>query len=121
MHAAQAVHSGADLQSAAEGVLGYRQASMKGKAVRVDPIPGLGEGALRPLLRHALAAAQQPTQVRTRLSVYVCPWNPSTVLTRATEWQILVQATSRTQSEDAADGAGVELGQNRKASRQQEG
>ena len=55
----QAVHSGADLQSAAGVVLGYSQPAVKGKAIRIDPVPALHDGPLRPLLQQALAAAQQ--------------------------------------------------------------
>ena len=56
------MHSGADLQSAAGVVLGYQQPAVKGKAIRMDPVPGLHDGPLRPLLQRALAAARGTSQ-----------------------------------------------------------
>ena len=52
----QAVHSGADLQSAAGAVLGYRQAAVKGKAIAVEPVPGAASPALKALLQDCLLA-----------------------------------------------------------------
>jgi len=54
---AQAVHSGADLQSAAASVLGYRQAPVKGRgpALEVQPVRGVASGRLRALLAAVLA------------------------------------------------------------------
>ena len=52
----QAVHSGADLQSAAGAVLGYRQAAVKGKAIAVDPVPVAALPALKALLQDCLLA-----------------------------------------------------------------
>ena len=40
-------------------MLGYSQPAVKGKAIRIDPVPALHDGPLRPLLQQALAAAQQ--------------------------------------------------------------
>ena len=51
----QAVHSGADLQSAAGAVLGYRQAAMKGRTIAVDPVPGAASPALTAMLQECLA------------------------------------------------------------------
>lgn len=53
----QAVHSGDDLTSAAQRVLGFRSRSRKGKEVEVEPIPQLATPLLRQLLA-ALEAAQ---------------------------------------------------------------
>jgi hypothetical protein len=50
----QAVHSGTDLQMAAMAVVGYRQAAMKGKPIRVDPVPGIATERLVPLLQAVL-------------------------------------------------------------------
>ena len=52
----QAVHSGADLQSAAGAVLGYRQAAVKGRTLAVDPAPGAASPALKALLQDCLLA-----------------------------------------------------------------
>ena len=52
----QAVHSGADLQSAAGAVLGYRQAAVKGRTIVVDPVPGTASPVLEALLQDCLAA-----------------------------------------------------------------
>ncbi|KAK9830544.1 hypothetical protein WJX72_012386 [[Myrmecia] bisecta] len=54
----KAVHSGADLSSAADTVLGYEQVSMKGKPVAVDPVPNVATDRLRALLKRALAPQQ---------------------------------------------------------------
>ena len=50
----QAVHSGADLQSAAAAVMGYEQVTMKGKAVKVSPVPGVATARLQSLLDQVL-------------------------------------------------------------------
>lgn len=63
----QAVHSGADLQSAANAVLGYDQVSMKGKAIKVDPVPGVATAELKTLLDTALPKADM-TAGQTDLS-----------------------------------------------------
>ena len=52
----QAVHSGADLQSAAGAVLGYRQAAVKGRAIAVDSVHGAASPALKALLQDCLLA-----------------------------------------------------------------
>ena len=54
----QAIHSGADLQSAAAAVLGYSQVSMKGKAVAVEPVPGIPAEQLQKLLAQCMAYQQ---------------------------------------------------------------
>ena len=54
----QAIHSGADLQSAAAAVLGYSQVSMKGKAVAVEPVPGIPAERLQKLLAQCMAYQQ---------------------------------------------------------------
>lgn len=51
------MHSGADLQSAAASVLGYDQVSMKGKAIRVPPVPGVATAQLKTLLEAILPKA----------------------------------------------------------------
>ncbi len=48
------MHSGADLESAGNAVLGYNQVSMKGKAIKVDPVPGVATAHLKTLLEAAL-------------------------------------------------------------------
>lgn len=53
----QAVHSGADLQSAAASVLGYDQVSMKGKAIEVAPVPEVATAKLKTLLDAVLPKA----------------------------------------------------------------
>ena len=53
----KAVHSGADLASAADAVLGYRQASSQGVAIHNPPLPGVATPHLRQLLHTAQAAA----------------------------------------------------------------
>ena len=58
----QAVHSGADLQSAAGAVLGYKQAAVKGRTIAVDPVPDAASPALKALLQDCLLA--QTHQVR---------------------------------------------------------
>ena len=55
----QTVHSGADLQSAANAVLGYDQVSMKGKAIKVEPIPGVATAQLKTLVEAVLPKAKQ--------------------------------------------------------------
>ena len=54
--ALQAVHSGADLQSAAATVMGYQQAAVKGKAIHVEPVPHAASGDLQRMLRDCLHA-----------------------------------------------------------------
>ena len=55
----QAVHSGADLQSAAASVLGYDQVSMKGKAIKVAPVPEVATVELQTLLEAVLPRADE--------------------------------------------------------------
>ncbi|KAG1659718.1 hypothetical protein FOA52_012256, partial [Chlamydomonas sp. UWO 241] len=43
----QAVHSGADLGSAAGSVLGFSEKTLKGRTVTVDPVPGVASPELR--------------------------------------------------------------------------
>lgn len=59
----QAVHSGADLQSAAASVLGYDQVSMKGKAIKVPPVPGVATAQLKTLLDAVLPKAGEVAEV----------------------------------------------------------
>ena len=59
----QAVHSGADLQSAATTVMGYQQAAVKGKAILVDPVPNAATEKLKRVLQDCLLA--QALQVRS--------------------------------------------------------
>ncbi len=54
----QAVHAGADLQSAAASVLGYRQPSLKGKAILVEPVPNVATPAFKEIISDVLAAQQ---------------------------------------------------------------
>lgn len=54
----QAVHSGADLQSAAAAVMGYEQVTMKGKAISIAPIPGVATARLQSLLDSALLTSK---------------------------------------------------------------
>lgn len=54
----QAVHSGADLQSAAASVLGCKQAAVKGKAILVEPVPNVATPAFKEIIHDALAAQQ---------------------------------------------------------------
>lgn len=56
----QAVHSSMDLQSAAAAVLGYRQAPVKGKAIKVAPVHEVATERLRALLRSALSSQARP-------------------------------------------------------------
>ena len=60
------MHSGADLQSAAAVVLGFKLPAVKNKQVRVEPVPVLAQGPLKQLVQDALAAAQLQ-QVRTHV------------------------------------------------------
>lgn len=57
-HTLQAVHSGADLQSAAATVMGYEQVTMKGKAISVAPVPGVATARLQSLLDGAMLATE---------------------------------------------------------------
>lgn len=50
----QAVHSGEDLQSAADAVMGYDQVTMKGKAIKIAPVPGVATARLQSLLSDVL-------------------------------------------------------------------
>jgi len=59
------VHSGADLQSAAAAVLGYDQVSMKGKAIKVEPVPGVATTHLKTLLDAALPKADEEAEARS--------------------------------------------------------
>lgn len=52
----QAVHSGNDLASAAERVLGFQKTSRKGKAVSVEPLPGVATDELRAGLAGVMGA-----------------------------------------------------------------
>ena len=54
----QAVHSGADLQSAAAAVMGYEQVTMKGKAIKVSPVPGVATARLQSLLDQVLPTTE---------------------------------------------------------------
>lgn len=54
----QAVHSGEDLSAAIDTVLGYRQESVKGKAIDVPPLPGASQ-KLRQLLRELRETATE--------------------------------------------------------------
>ena len=54
----QAVHSGADLQSAAALVLGCKQAAVKGKTILVEPVPNVATPAFKEIIHDALAAQQ---------------------------------------------------------------
>ena len=72
-HGMQAVHSGADLQSAAAAVMGYDQVTMKGKAISIAPVPGVASAQLQALLDTVLPAkdgAQQaaPAEGATAVS-----------------------------------------------------
>ena len=58
----QAVHSGADLQSAAAAVMGYDQVSMKGKAIKVPPVPGVATADLQGLLDTVLPQSGAETK-----------------------------------------------------------
>ena len=60
----QAVHSGADLQSAAASVLGYNQVSMKGKAIKVPPVPEVATAELKTLLEAVLPKADEEAEAR---------------------------------------------------------
>jgi len=55
----KAVHSGADLASAADAVMGYRQASSQGVAIHNPPLNGVAT----PLLRQLLTTAQSASAV----------------------------------------------------------
>ena len=50
----KAVHSGADLQAAAAAVLGYEQESVKGRSIRIDPLPNVATPRLQAILETAL-------------------------------------------------------------------
>lgn len=52
------MHSGEDLQSAAAAVMGYEQVTMKGKAIKVNPVPGVATAKLQSLLDKALDASE---------------------------------------------------------------
>lgn len=52
------MHSGADLQSAAATILGYKQPEVKGKAILVEPVLNVATPELKELLHDALAAQQ---------------------------------------------------------------
>ncbi|BDA43844.1 Alpha-glucan water dikinase, chloroplastic at C-terminar half [Coccomyxa sp. Obi] len=58
LHTLKAVHSGADLQAAAASVLGYKQPSVKGKAILVEPVPNVATPDFKELLHDALTAQQ---------------------------------------------------------------
>ncbi len=58
----QAVHSGADLESAGNAVLGYDQVSMKAKAIKVDPVPGVATAQLKTLLEATLVKGGEEVQ-----------------------------------------------------------
>lgn len=62
MRKLQAVHSGADLQSAAASVLGYDQVSMKGKAIKVAPVPEVATAKLKALLNAVLPKADEEAE-----------------------------------------------------------
>jgi hypothetical protein len=64
----QAVHSGADVQSAAATVMGYRQAAVKGKAILVDPVPIAATDKLKGLLQACLLAQAQQVCVQAYAS-----------------------------------------------------
>ena len=64
----QAVHSGADLQSAAASVLGYKQPAVKGKAIMVEPVPNVATPAFKELMHDVLTAQQ--LQVSQQLTFY---------------------------------------------------
>ena len=70
----QAVHSGADLQSAAATVMGYRQAAVKGKAILVDPVPSAATDKLKGLLQACLLA--QARQVFVQAYTYSASFRP---------------------------------------------
>lgn len=53
-----AVHSGADLAAAIDGVLGYDAGECKGKRVTVAPLPGVATPAMRRLLGAVLLMVQ---------------------------------------------------------------
>ena len=54
----QAVHSGADLEVAASMVLGYEQASIKGRAISMEAISAVATPRMSALLRSAVTAQQ---------------------------------------------------------------
>ena len=56
------MHSGADLQSAAASVLGYDQVSMKGKAIKVAPVPEVATPKLKALLGAVLPSADEAAE-----------------------------------------------------------
>lgn len=56
------MHSGADLQSAAASVLGYDQVSMKGKAIKVAPVPEVATSKLKTLLEAVLPRADEEAE-----------------------------------------------------------
>ena len=60
----QAVHSGADLQSAAASVLGYDQVSMKGKTIKVAPVSEVVTAELKTLLEAALPEADGEAEAK---------------------------------------------------------
>ena len=47
------------MQSAANAVLGYDQVSMKGKAIKVEPVPGVATAQLKTLVEAVLPKAKQ--------------------------------------------------------------
>ena len=65
----QAVHSGDDLGSAIDAVMGYSHKSMKGKTVKVDPVPGIATPKTAAILDAALDAAKGPTGSASKIPV----------------------------------------------------
>ena len=51
----QAVHSGEDFEAAANTVMGYRQESVKGKAIDIPPVKGVATEHLAALLSKVLS------------------------------------------------------------------
>lgn len=58
------MHSGDDLASAAERVLGFEKTSRKGKAVSVEPLPGVATPELRAALERLVKPAPSAEQAR---------------------------------------------------------
>lgn len=65
----QAVHSGADLQSAAASVVGYDQVSMKGKAIKVPAVPQVATAQLTTLLEALPKADEEAAALQGKAGV----------------------------------------------------
>ena len=86
---AQAVHSGADLGAAIDGVMGYSAVSMKGKTVTVEPVPSVATPELGALLEAAQKARDRRVREKHPAMVLSVDWGDNGLMVTVTTLCVL--------------------------------